>query len=70
MFFHPVLVIPRGSTWEEWISSAAVREKWGDVETITTKLMGRHLEWLGHLARIISSRSSQLWRSKTEIERP
>ena len=30
----------------------AVREQWGDVETIETKLMKRRLEWLGHLARM------------------
>jgi len=30
--------------WEEKISSAAMREEWGDIETITTKLMRRRLE--------------------------
>ena len=37
--------------WEERISSEKVREQWGDVETITEKLMKRRLEWLGHLAQ-------------------
>ena len=34
------------------MSSATVREKWGDIETVDTKLMRRHLEWLGHLATL------------------
>ena len=29
-----------------------VREQWGDVETIETKLVKSRLEWLGHLARM------------------
>ena len=35
------------------ISSVMVKEQWGDVETIETKLV---LEWLGHLARIQAHR--------------
>ena len=28
-------------------------QQWGDVETITTKLVQRHLEWLGHFVRML-----------------
>ena len=47
-----VLGITNQRQWEKQISSAAVRQQWGDVETIDTKLMRRGLEWLGHLARM------------------
>ena len=47
-----VLGINNRQQWEQRISSATVRERWGDVETITTKLMRKRLEWLGHLARM------------------
>ena len=47
-----VLGISNQRLWEERISLASVRGMWGDVETITTKLMRRQLEWLGHLARM------------------
>lgn len=47
-----VLGITNRQQWEQRISSATVRETWGDVETITTKVMRRRLEWLGHLARM------------------
>ena len=33
-----------------------IRKRWGDEETITTKLMKRCLEWLGHVARMPNSR--------------
>ena len=51
-----VLGISNRQQWEQRISSATVRERWGDVETITTKLMHRRLEWLGHLARMPDQR--------------
>ena len=47
-----VLGITNQRQWEEHISSVVVREQWGDVETMETKLMKRRLEWLGHLARM------------------
>ena len=34
------------------ISSAVVRQRWGDMETIAIKLGRRLLEWLGHVARM------------------
>ena len=54
-----VRVIPKMvwiQQWEEHISSRMMREQWGDEETITTKLMRRRLEWLGHLARMTPER--------------
>lgn len=37
---------------EQHITSESVREKWGDPETITSKVIKRRLEWLGHVARM------------------
>ena len=47
-----VLGITNWQQWKEHISSRTVREKWDDVESISTKLMKRRLEWLGNLARM------------------
>ena len=47
-----VLGITNQRQWEERISSAMVREQWGDVKTIETKMVRRRLEWLAHLARM------------------
>ena len=38
--------------WLACISSRQVRERWGDLETVSTKIQQRQLEWLGHLARM------------------
>ena len=35
---------------KDGISSEQEHERWGDTETITTRLKKRRLEWLGHLA--------------------
>ena len=55
--------------WEERLSSEKVREQWGDVETITEKLMKRRLEWLSHLARMPNCRIPKMclfgWLPKT-----
>ena len=51
-----VLGIRNKQQWEEHISSEMIRKRWEDEETITTKLMKRHLEWLGHVARMSNSR--------------
>ena len=53
---HTILGITCTQQWEEDISSRMMREQWGDEETITTKLMRRRLEWLGHLARMTPER--------------
>ena len=54
-----VLGITNCQQWEQRISSATVRERWGCVETITTKAVRRRLEWLGHLARMSRSSAPQ-----------
>ena len=46
------LGITNQQQWRERISSEMVRKRWGDEETITTKLLKRRLEWLGHVARM------------------
>ena len=55
--------------WEQRISSQRLREQWGDVETITEKLMRRRLEWVGHIARMPDCRIPRMclfgWLSKT-----
>ena len=55
-----VLGITNQRQWEERISSVVVREQWGDVETIETKLMKRRLEWLGHFARMKDDRLPEI----------
>ena len=50
------LGITNKQQWEKRISSEEIREKWGDVDTVTTKLTKRRLEWLGHLARMQDQR--------------
>ena len=69
--FHHQCVrrITKRQQWEEHISSHNVRESWGDVENISTKLMNRHLEWLEHLARMSDQRTPKRvlfgWLKKT-----
>ncbi len=50
---HTVLEI---SNRQQRIFSEQVCERWGDTETITTRLQKRRLEWLGHLARMPNHR--------------
>ena len=47
---HTVLRITNQQQWEQHITSESVRKKWGDSETITSKVIRRRLEWLGHVA--------------------
>ena len=51
-----VLGITNQQQWEQKISSGTVRALWGDLETISTKLRKRRLEWLGHLVRMSDHR--------------
>ena len=55
-----VLGITKRQQREEHISLEALRERWDDVETITTKLQKRRLEWLGHLARMPDCRMPKI----------
>ena len=50
------LGISHRSQWEERISARSLREIWGDEETVSSKVMRRRLEWLGHLARMPDER--------------
>ena len=47
-----ILGITNMQQWQEHITSAVVREQWGDKETIDTKLKHCRLEWLEHLSRM------------------
>ena len=47
-----VLKITSLQQLEERLSSAQVRERWSDRDTIDAIIMRRRMEWLGHLARI------------------
>ena len=51
-----VLKITNQQQWEQRITSESVRKKWGDPETITSKVTRRRLEWLGHVARMPDDR--------------
>jgi len=51
-----VLGITNQQQWEQRISSGSVRAMWGDLESISTKLRKKRLEWLGHVARMPSHR--------------
>ena len=46
--------------WLAHISSRQVRERWGDLETVSTKVQQRQLEWLGHLARMSDNRMPKI----------
>ncbi len=46
--------------WDQHISSRALRQRWGDVELISRKVMRRRLEWLGHTARMPEHRIPKL----------
>jgi len=55
-WIHSVLGITHRQQWAEHITSEAVHRKWGDVETITIKLMKCWLERLVHVARMSACR--------------
>ena len=42
--------------WEERITSAKVRRRWGEEETVAEIVMRCRLEWLGHVARMPDQR--------------
>ena len=49
-----MLRITNQQQWEQHITNEAVQRKWGDhgPKTITSKVIRRGLEWLGHVACI------------------
>ena len=47
-----ILGISSRQQWEERITMAEVRQRWGDEETAGEKVRKNRLEWLGHLARM------------------
>ena len=51
-----VLGIMNRQQWLARIPSRQVREQWGDLETVSTKVQQRRLEWLGHLAIMSNNR--------------
>ena len=56
-----VLNITNKQQWEQRITSAMTRQKWGDPDTAADKVMkGRRLEWLGHIARMADHRIPKL----------
>ena len=51
-----ILGITNHEQWTSHITSDQLRQKWGDKETATEKIVKRRLQWLGHLARMPDSR--------------
>ena len=51
-----VLGISNREQWEHHITSDMTRVLWGDIETMTTKVTKRRMEWLGHIARMSNHR--------------
>ena len=47
-----ILGVSRTRQWEEHISSAQLRERWGDAIAMSDRVRHRRLEWLGHVARL------------------
>ena len=55
-----VLRVTNKQQWEQHITLVMVRQHWGDMEIIVTKLRRRRLEWLGHVARMAEYRLPQI----------
>ena len=47
-----ILGITDKQQWGKYISSSDIRERWGDVDLISTKLIKRCFKWLGDFARM------------------
>ena len=52
-----VLGITNQQQWEQHITSQEIRQRWGDLTTVTAMVTARRLEWLGHLARMPTTRT-------------
>ena len=55
-----ILGITNKQQWNQRITSLEIRQRWGDPETATVKVMKRRLEWLGHLARMPDHRTPKI----------
>lgn len=55
-----ILGITNKQQWSQRITSLEIRQRWGDPETATVKVMKRHLEWLGHVARMPYHRTPKI----------
>lgn len=55
-----ILTITSHQQWELHITSEMTRELWGDLETVTAKVIKRRLEWLGHVARMPNQRIQKM----------
>ena len=55
-----ILAITSHQQWELHITSEMTRELWGDLETVTAKVIKRRLEWLGHVARMPNQRIQKM----------
>ena len=60
-YFHhnnirTILAVSRAQQWNDHVTNAELRERWGDLLTLSDKLRCRRLEWLGHLARMPDDR--------------
>ena len=60
-FHHRCICIILGITnqqqWDQRITSLEVRRQWGDTATVVEMVATRRLEWLGHLARMSTTRT-------------
>ena len=52
-----ILCVSRRQQWEEKISSATLRARWGDTTPVSDLVRRRRLEWLGHVARMPADRA-------------
>ena len=59
-YIKAVVRVTNKQQWEQHITSVMVRQHWGDMEIIATKLRRRRLEWLGHMARMAEYRLPQI----------
>ena len=47
-----IMGVSRQECWDDHITNHQLRVRWGDPDTIRTKVERRRLEWLGHVARM------------------
>ena len=52
-----ILGVSNQQQWSQHITLLDLRERWGDRENASIKVMKRRVEWLGHLARMPDCRT-------------